>query len=70
MELTTADTKTKELLREVLLELLQEKRSEFYDLVLEAMEEVGLANALREGRQNDFVSEEEIRYAGLKSGMR
>lgn len=61
MELTTDDTQTKELLREVLLELLQEKRSEFYDLVLEAMEEVGLASAIREGRQNDFVSEEDIR---------
>lgn len=61
MELTTDDTQTKELLREVLLELLQEKRSEFYDLVLEAMEEVGLANAICEGRQNDFVSEEDIR---------
>lgn len=61
MELTTDDTQTKELLREVLLELLQEKRSELYDLVLEAMEEVGLASAIREGRQNDFVSEEDIR---------
>ena len=57
MELTVEERQTKELLREILLELLQEKRSEFYDLVLEAMEEIGLANAIREGRQNDFVSE-------------
>lgn len=70
MELTVEERQTKELLRAVLLELLQEKRSEFYDLVLEAMEEIGLANAIREGRQNDFVSEKEIRYAGLRSGMR
>ncbi|MBE7532221.1 MAG: hypothetical protein HS099_21125 [Ardenticatenaceae bacterium] len=61
MELTVDEKQTKELLREVLLELLQEKRSDFYELVLEAMEEIGLANAIREGRQNDLVSEDEIR---------
>ncbi len=61
MELTVNEKQTKELLREVLLELLQEKRSDFYELVLEAMEEIGLANAIREGRQNDLVSEDEIR---------
>lgn len=61
MGLTVNEKQTKELLREVLLELLQEKRSDFYELVLEAMEEIGLANAIREGRQNDLVSEDEIR---------
>lgn len=61
MELTVNEKQTKELLREVLLELLQEKRSDFYELVLEAMEEIGLANAIHEGRQNDLVSEDEIR---------
>ncbi len=66
MELTVEERQTKELLREILLELLQEKRSEFYDLVLEVMEEIGLANAIREGRQNDFVSE----TAGFRSVVR
>ena len=61
MELTIDEIQTKELLRQVVLELLQEKRSELYELILEAMEEIGLANAIREGRQDDFVSEEEIR---------
>lgn len=61
MELTIDEIRTKELLRQVVLELLQEKRSELYELVLEAMEEIGLANAIREGRQDDFVSEDEIR---------
>jgi hypothetical protein len=61
VELTVNEKQTKELLREVLLELLQDKRSEFYELVLEAMEDIGLANTIREGRQNDFVNEGEIR---------
>jgi chloramphenicol O-acetyltransferase len=61
MQVTINEIEAKELFKEVVLELLQEKRSEFYELVIEAMEEIGLANAIREGRQNDFVSEEEIR---------
>ncbi len=60
MELTISDEKTKELLTEVLIEMLQQKREVFHDIVLEALEDVGLANAIVEGRQNDFVGEDEI----------
>jgi ABC-type phosphate/phosphonate transport system substrate-binding protein len=59
MESTTTN-ETKALLKEVLLELLQERRSEFSQMILEAIEEIGLANAIRQGRQDEFVSEEEI----------
>ena len=52
---------TKDLLRQVLIELLQERRAEFHELVVEAIEEVALANAIRAGRRNEFVSEDEIR---------
>jgi hypothetical protein len=48
---------TKNLLREVLIELLEERRSEFYELIIEAIEEVALANAIRARRKNGFVSE-------------
>ncbi len=60
MEATVNEVQTKALLRQVVLELLQEKRSEFYQIVLEAMEEIGLANAIHEGRRDEFVSEEQI----------
>ena len=60
MELTISDEKTKELLTEVVLELLKTKRNVLYDVVLEALEEVGLANAISEGRKDVFVSEDEI----------
>lgn len=60
MELTISDDKTKELLTEILIKMMQDKRELFYDIVLEALEEVGLANAIREGRQNEFVAEAEI----------
>jgi hypothetical protein len=60
MELTISDEKTKELLTEVLVEMIKEKRELFQEIVLEAIKEVGLANAIIEGRQDKFVSEAEI----------
>ena len=60
MELTISDEKTKELLTEVLVEMIREKREIFQEIVLEAIEEVGLANAISEGRKNEFVSENEV----------
>ena len=60
MELVISDEKTKELLTEVIIEMIKEKRDVFYDIILEALEEVGLANAIAEGRKNEFVSEDRI----------
>lgn len=58
--MTLSEEKTKELLTEVLIEMIQKKREVFYDIVREALEEIGLANAIEEGRKDDFVSEDEI----------
>ena len=60
MELSISDEKTKELLTEVVIELLKSKRDLIYDVLLEALEEVGLANAITKGRTDDFVAEDEI----------
>jgi hypothetical protein len=60
MELTINEKQAKALLKEVLIELLEEERGLFFEVMLEAIEEIGLANAIREGRQNEFVSEEQI----------
>ncbi|BAP56634.1 hypothetical protein THII_2337 [Thioploca ingrica] len=60
MELMISDEKTKELLEEVLIDLIKNRRELFYEVILEALEEVGLANAVTEGRKNEFVAEEEI----------
>lgn len=57
MQLTISDEKTKELLTEVLAVMLKEKRDVFYEILLEALEDVGLASAIAEGRRNEFVSE-------------
>lgn len=60
MELTINDEKTKELLTEVLVKMIKEKRELLYELMVEAMEEVALANAIKKGRRNKFVSEDRI----------
>jgi hypothetical protein len=51
---------TEEALKGVIIELAQERRDLFLEMILEAIEEIGLANAIREGRQDEFVSEESI----------
>ncbi len=60
MTLIMSDEKMKELLKEIMIELMKEKRDLFYEIILEAIEESGLAQAINEGRKDDFVSEARI----------
>jgi len=60
VELTINETQAKALIKEALMELLQEKRDLFFEVVLEVIEEIGLANAIREGRKKELVSEDDI----------
>ena len=60
MELTINDEKMKQLLTEIIVELIQSKQEIFHEIIVDAIEEVGLANAISEGRNNDFVPEEKI----------
>jgi len=50
----------KNLLKETLVELFEERQDLFSAMVAEAMEDIGLANAIRAGRKNDFVDKERI----------
>ena len=60
MEISISDEKTKDILTEILVELIKTRTDLFSEIVQEALEEVGLANAILEGRNNDFISEESI----------
>ena len=53
---TIDEQQTKALLKDVLVELITEKQDEFSAIMLEAFEDAALANAIREGRQNEFVT--------------
>lgn len=58
--MTISDEKTKELLTEVIINLMKNKNDIFQEIMVEALEEVGMATAITQGRQDDFVSEEDI----------
>lgn len=60
MKLSIDDETTKEMLTEIMVEIIKTRKDLFYDLILEALEEISLANAIKEGRQDNFVSEEKI----------
>jgi hypothetical protein len=61
--LSLDDKHTKELMKQALLELFQERRDLFYDLFEELLEDVGLTNAMREGEKSRMVSEREVMKA-------
>ena len=54
------DKHMKELLKQALVELLQERRDLFADLFEEIIEDVGLVNAIREAENDYTVSEDEV----------
>jgi len=60
MELTVNENKMRELIKDVLVEMMSEKKGLFQEILIEAIEEVGLINAIKEGRKNNFVDEERI----------
>jgi len=60
MVATIDEQQTKALIKDVLVELITEKQDEFSTIMLEAFEDAAMANAIKAGRQNDFVDEAEI----------
>ncbi|MFN5753323.1 MAG: hypothetical protein ACK47G_12825 [Pseudanabaena sp.] len=60
MKVLLNDEKTREMLTEVLIDLIRTRKELFAEIFRDALEEVGLANAIAEGRKNEFVSEETI----------
>jgi len=60
MQIFLNDEKTREMLTEVLIDLIRTRKELFAEIFRDALEEVGFANAIAEGRKNEFVSEETI----------
>lgn len=61
--LSLEDKHTKDLMKQALLELFEERRDLFYELFEELFEDKGLANAMREGENSDIVGEKEVMKA-------
>jgi len=60
MQISISDEKTREMLTEILIDLIKTRKELFSEMIQEALEEVGLANAIAEGRKNEFVPEEDV----------
>jgi dTDP-4-dehydrorhamnose 3,5-epimerase-like enzyme len=58
--LSANDARLKDLLKQAMLELLEEQRDLFTEIFAEAMEEAGLVNAIREGQSTYTVSKKEV----------
>ena len=54
------DKEHKELIKASLVELMSENKFFFKEIFSEIFEDVGMVNAIREGRDNDFVDEKNI----------
>jgi hypothetical protein len=57
---TIDDQHMKDLIKQALLELFQERRDLFTDLFDELIEDVGLVNAIQEAENSEIVSEKEV----------
>lgn len=58
--LTSDEGRIKQLMKEALIEALQEQKGVFHDLIIEAIEDIALANAIRQGADTESVSRKEI----------
>lgn len=50
----------KEVFKQAFAELLQERRDLLYDVFTEVLEDIALANAIKEGEETEIVSREQI----------
>ena len=61
MAVTLSDeTRLKALLKEALVEVLEQRREWFSSLVAEALEDIALVQAIKEGEATEIVSRDEI----------
>ncbi len=61
MSETTLNTnELKELLKTAIVEILQEQKEVFTDIIVEAMEDIALVKAIEEGEKTETVSREAI----------
>jgi hypothetical protein len=54
------DQRTKDLFKQAMFELLEERKDLIYDLFAEVVEDALLTNAIREGASSESVNREEI----------
>ena len=54
------ENKMKKLMKEALIETLQEQKTVFQDMITEAIEDIALINAIRQGSDTESVSRTDV----------
>jgi hypothetical protein len=59
-EINSNENQLKDLMKAAILEVIQERRDFFQDLIAEAVEDIALMRAIDEGIESESVSRDEI----------
>ncbi|NNG01977.1 MAG: hypothetical protein HKM93_21510 [Desulfobacteraceae bacterium] len=54
------EVKIKQLMKEALIEALQEQKDIFHDMIIEAIEDIAMTNAIRQGENTASASRKEV----------
>jgi hypothetical protein len=54
------ESRLKEILKMALIEVFEERKNLFYELIAEALEDIALINAIKEGEATESVSRNEV----------
>ena len=54
------ERKIKELMKEALVEVIEDRKEVLYDILSEVIEDVALVHAIREGETTEMVSKKEV----------
>jgi Asp-tRNA(Asn)/Glu-tRNA(Gln) amidotransferase C subunit len=60
MTLSIDEQNMKRLLKEALLELLEERQDLFLEVMSEVIEEAGMVHAIKEGEDTEYVTREDV----------
>ena len=59
-DISLDEGRVKEVLKQAVLEVLEERRDLIYDVLAEVMEDFALARAIQEGESSELVTREEV----------
>lgn len=60
VQLSVDEKKLKNLLKETLIEVIEQKKDLFHDIVAEAIEDIAITNAIKEGESTESISREDV----------
>ena len=60
METLINDARLKTLIKEAVAEVMEERKDVLRELLIEAIEDIGLVNAIKEGEKSKSISRDEV----------